>query len=29
MNCEIVSMHERDEDLENYFVSLVGGGRYA
>ena len=29
VNCEIVSMHERDEDLENYFVSLVGGGRYA
>lgn len=29
VNCEIVSMYERDEDLESYFVSLVGGGRYA
>lgn len=29
VNCEIISMYERDEDLESYFVSLVGGGRYA
>ena len=29
VNCEIVSMNAHDEDLESYFVSLVGGGRYA
>ena len=23
--CEILSMEERDESLESYFVSLVGG----
>ncbi len=26
-NCEVVSMQERDESLESYYVSLVGGGR--
>ncbi|MCM1057764.1 MAG: ATP-binding cassette domain-containing protein [Firmicutes bacterium] len=26
-DCEIVSMQERDESLESYYVSLVGGGR--
>lgn len=25
-NCEVISMQERDESLESYFVSLVGGG---
>lgn len=28
-NCEILSMEKRDESLESYFVSLVGGGSYA
>ncbi len=28
-NCEIVSMQERDESLESYYVSLVGGGKDA
>ena len=27
--CELVDMQERDESLESYFVSLVGGGRHA
>lgn len=26
-NCEVISMQERDESLESYYVSLVGGGR--
>ena len=26
-NCEILSMQERDESLESYYMSLVGGGR--
>ena len=25
-NCEVVSMQERDESLESYYVNLVGGG---
>ncbi len=25
--CEVVSMQERDESLESYYVSLVGGGK--
>ncbi|MCI8293410.1 MAG: ATP-binding cassette domain-containing protein [Hespellia sp.] len=25
-NCEVVSMQERDESLESYYISLVGGG---
>lgn len=25
-NCEIISMQERDESLESYYISLVGGG---
>lgn len=25
-NCEVLSMDERDESLEGYFISLVGGG---
>ena len=25
-NCEIISMEERDESLESYFISLTGGG---
>ena len=28
-NCEIVSMQEKDESLESYFLSLVGGGANA
>lgn len=27
--CEILSMQEKDESLESYFLSLVGGGEYA
>ena len=26
-NCEVISLQERDESLESYYVSLVGGGR--
>lgn len=26
-NCEVVSMQERDESLESYYVSLVGGSK--
>lgn len=26
--CEVHSMHERDESLESYYISLVGGGRH-
>ncbi len=25
-NCEIISMYQQDESLENYFINLVGGG---
>lgn len=25
-NCEVLSMQEKDESLESYFISLVGGG---
>lgn len=28
-NCEVISMQERDESLESYYVSLIGGGRDA
>lgn len=28
-NCEVFSMQERDESLESYYVSLVGGGKNA
>jgi ABC-2 type transport system ATP-binding protein len=24
-NCEVISSHEQDESLENYFINLVGG----
>ncbi len=27
VGCEVVSMQERDESLESYYVSLVGGGK--
>lgn len=27
-SCEIISMQERDESLESYYVSLVGGGNH-
>lgn len=26
-DCEVISMNERDESLESYYVNLVGGGR--
>ncbi|MEG1384585.1 MAG: ATP-binding cassette domain-containing protein [Oscillospiraceae bacterium] len=26
-NCEVISMQERDESLESYYVNLVGGGK--
>lgn len=26
-NCEVISMHEHNESLESYYVSLVGGGK--
>lgn len=26
-DCEVISMQERDESLESYYISLVGGGR--
>ncbi len=25
--CEVISMQERDESLESFYVSVVGGGR--
>lgn len=28
-NCEVISMQERDESLESYYVNLVGGGKNA
>ena len=28
-NCEVLSMQERDESLESYYISLVGGGSNA
>ena len=28
-NCEIISMQEKDESLESYYISLSGGGRNA
>ena len=28
MNCEVLCMNIRDESLESYYVSLVGGGSY-
>ena len=28
-DCELLDIRERDESLESYFVSLVGGGRHA
>lgn len=27
-NCEIISMHERDESLESYYINIVGGGSH-
>lgn len=26
--CELLSLHERDESLESYYMNLVGGGRH-
>ena len=26
--CELISFHEQDESLENYFINLVGGGHH-
>ena len=28
-NCEVLSLQERDESLESYYVSLVGGEKNA
>ena len=28
MDCEIISSHEQDESLENYFINLIGGDRH-
>ena len=28
-NCEVISMQERDESLESYYVNLIGGGKNA
>lgn len=28
-NCEVISMRERDESLESYYIGLVGGGENA
>lgn len=28
-NCEVLSMQEKDESLESYYISLVGGGSHA
>lgn len=28
-NCEVISIQEKDENLESYFISLVGGGNNA
>lgn len=28
-NCELISMQERDESLESYYMNLVGGGKNA
>lgn len=28
-NCELISMQERDESLESYYVNLIGGGNHA
>lgn len=27
-NCEVIAVQERDESLENYYVSLLGGGKH-
>ncbi len=27
-NCELISSHEQNESLENYFINLVGGARH-
>ena len=28
-NCQVLSMQERDESLESYYIGLVGGGNHA
>lgn len=27
-SCEVISMQEKDESLESYYLSLVGGGSH-
>ena len=27
-HCEVLSMQEKDESLESYYISLVGGGNH-
>lgn len=29
VNCQVISMEEHDESLESYYISLIGGGKYA
>lgn len=29
VNCEVISMRDRNESLESYYINLVGGGSYA
>lgn len=29
VNCEVISMQERDENLESYYIDLVGGSKHA
>ena len=26
-NCDLIRSHEQDENLETYFINLVGGGK--
>ena len=28
LGCEIITSHEQDESLENYFMNLIGGDRH-
>ena len=28
-NCEVISLQERDESLESYYISLIGGAKHA
>ena len=28
-NCELISVQEHDESLENYYINIIGGGSHA